>query len=236
VSILEEDDEGIEGEIRMSNQEWIKELIKSDTEDTTFSEKQLNILEAAIDTFSEKGFAASSTSEIAKKAGVAEGTIFRHYKTKKELLLAIVTPTMAKFIAPFFIKSFAKEVFENEYDHYEDFLRTIAHNRLQFVKKHLPVLKIFIQEIAFHDELRKPYQDLFKEHVLPKFIGIIEHFQEKGEIIDLPPQTIIRMSGASIMGYIIPRLLLFPHQEWEDEKEIEQIVRFIMYGLNGKQA
>src|SRR5688572_17005274 len=108
------------GETLMSDQEWIKELMSS-TDKNEMSEKQQKILAAAIDIFSEKGFAASSTNEIAKKAGVAEGTIFRHYKTKKELLLAIVTPTMAKFAAPFFIKTFAKEVFENEYEHYEDF-------------------------------------------------------------------------------------------------------------------
>ncbi|MFE1245006.1 TetR/AcrR family transcriptional regulator [Fictibacillus sp. NPDC058756] len=218
----------------MSDQEWIKELI-NDTEDTVISEKQQKILAAAIDTFSEKGFAASSTSEIAKKAGVAEGTIFRHYKTKKELLLAIVTPTMAKFAAPFFIKTFAKEVFEKEYEHYEDFLRMIAKNRLEFVKKHFSVLKIFIQEIAFHNELREPYQKLFNEHVYGKFKKIIEHFQEKGEIIDLPPETIIRMSASSIIGYILPRFLLFPNQEWDDDKEIEHIVEFVMYGLSGKR-
>lgn len=218
----------------MSDQEWIKELM-DDTEGNVISEKQQKILTAAIDTFSEKGYAASSTSEIAKKAGVAEGTIFRHYKTKKELLLAIVTPTMAKFAAPFFIKTFAKEIFENEYDHYEDFLRMIAKNRLEFVKKHFSVLKIFIQEIAFHDELREPYQKLFTEHVYGKFKKIIEHFQEKGEIIDLPPETIIRMSASSIIGYILPRFLLFPHKDWDDDKEIEQIVEFVMYGLSGKR-
>jgi AcrR family transcriptional regulator len=218
----------------MSDQEWIKELM-NDTEDAVISEKQQKILASAIDTFSEKGFAASSTSEIAKKAGVAEGTIFRHYKTKKELLLAIVTPTMAKFAAPFFIKTFAKEVFENEYEHYEDFLRMVARNRLEFVKKHFSVLKIFIQEIAFHDELREPYQKLFTEHVYGKFKKIIEHFQEKGEIIDLPPETIIRMSASSIIGYILPRFLLFPNKDWDDDKEIEQIVEFVMYGLSGKR-
>jgi AcrR family transcriptional regulator len=222
------------GETLMSDQEWIKELMSS-TDKNEMSEKQQKILAAAIDIFSEKGFAASSTNEIAKKAGVAEGTIFRHYKTKKELLLAIVTPTMAKFAAPFFIKTFAKEVFENEYEHYEDFLRMIAKNRLEFVKKHFSVLKIFIQEIAFHDELREPYQKLFTEHVYPKFKKIIEHFQEKGEIIELPPESIIRMSITSIIGYILPRFLLFPTHDWDDEKEIERIVEFVMYGLTGKR-
>lgn len=224
----------LKGVALMSNSEWINDLI-NDHDVPTMSDKQRKILEAAIDTFSEKGYAASSTSEIAKKAGVAEGTIFRHFKTKKELLLAIVTPTVAKFVAPFFIKSFTKEVFENEYEHYEDFIRVIAKNRLEFVRKQFPVLKIFIQEIAFHDELREPFQKLFTEHVYQKFKKTIEHFQEKGEIVPLPPETIMRMTASSIIGYILPRFLLFSDKEWDDEKEIDQIVAFIMYGLTGKR-
>ncbi|MCL6617889.1 MAG: TetR/AcrR family transcriptional regulator, partial [Anoxybacillus ayderensis] len=83
------------------------------------SEKQMKILQAAIDMFAEKGYAATSTSEIAKRAGVAEGTIFHHYKTKKDLLLAIVKPTLFQSVAPFLAKKFVKDVFENEYEHYE---------------------------------------------------------------------------------------------------------------------
>jgi AcrR family transcriptional regulator len=77
-------------------------------QDETLTEKQKKILESAIEIFAEKGYSATSTSEIAKKAGVAEGTIFRHYKTKKELLLSIVAPTMAKLVAPFVIKDLNK--------------------------------------------------------------------------------------------------------------------------------
>ena len=69
-------------------------------EDDSLTEKQKKILVAATEMFAEKGFAATSTNEIAKKAGVAEGTIFRHYKTKKDLLLSIVTPMMVKMLGP----------------------------------------------------------------------------------------------------------------------------------------
>jgi AcrR family transcriptional regulator len=44
---------------------------------------QKKIIDAAIKVFSEKGFEGATTSEIAQEAGVAEGTIFRHFSTKK---------------------------------------------------------------------------------------------------------------------------------------------------------
>src|SRR5690606_18989192 len=99
----------------MSDNDFIIEQI-SDNEN--FTEKQKKILEAAIELFSEKGYASTSTSEIAKKAGVAEGTIFRHYNTKKELLMSIVMPLIAKFVGPIVVNDFNK-VLDHPFDHIE---------------------------------------------------------------------------------------------------------------------
>ena len=57
--------------------------INSATNTDKRNERQMRILEAAVDMFGEKGYASTSTSEIAKRAGVAEGTIFRYYRRKK---------------------------------------------------------------------------------------------------------------------------------------------------------
>ena len=43
------------------------------------------ISKAALDLFIKKGIKATTTSEIAKKAGVAEGTIYRHFKSKNDI-------------------------------------------------------------------------------------------------------------------------------------------------------
>lgn len=65
----------------MDQKNFMDEFMKAANQDLT--PKQAKILQAAVEIFAEKGYAATSTSEIAKRAGVAEGTIFRHYKTKK---------------------------------------------------------------------------------------------------------------------------------------------------------
>lgn len=48
------------------------------------------ILQAASRLFSDKGFKETSVSEISEITGVAEGTIFYHYKSKEGLFLAIL--------------------------------------------------------------------------------------------------------------------------------------------------
>ena len=202
-------------------------------QDSELTEKQKKIIVAAIEAFAEKGFASTSTSEIAKSAGVAEGTIFRHYKTKKDLLMSIVAPMVKKSIAPFVIKDMEK-VLNHEYEKFEDFLRAMIENRIAFIGKNTLLFKILIQEIPFQPELK----DLFKEHigarVIERFTKIIEHYQEKGELVDLPPSTIIRMTVSSIFGYLVTRNLLLPELKWDDKTEVERTIQFIMHGISAR--
>jgi AcrR family transcriptional regulator len=48
------------------------------------------ILEAALEVFSQKGFHTATMDEIAEKAGVGKGTLYRHFETKKKLFAALV--------------------------------------------------------------------------------------------------------------------------------------------------
>ena len=54
------------------------------------TEKQEKILQSALELFAKEGFKATSTSKVAKHAGVSEGLIFRHYGNKDGLLEAIM--------------------------------------------------------------------------------------------------------------------------------------------------
>lgn len=216
----------------MHEQESIRALLDIEDTDLKLTDKQIKILEAAIESFSEKGFAATSTSEIAKKAGVAEGTIFKHYKTKKDLLLSIIMPTIYSTVAPIIAQDFVKKVFEQEYHSFEDFLRALLQNRFQFAKKRFPILRIFAQEIAFHEELQEQLKKSFTKIVIPHFSKIIGHFQEKGEIVDYPIETVMRLIISSSVGHLITRFIILPDFPWDDELEIERTVQCIVRGLS----
>lgn len=48
------------------------------------------LLDAALDLFVEKGFAATRSEEVAARAGVSKGTLFLYFPTKEELFKAVV--------------------------------------------------------------------------------------------------------------------------------------------------
>ncbi|MBM7648465.1 AcrR family transcriptional regulator [Bacillus ectoiniformans] len=199
-------------------------------QEESLTEKQQKIVEAAIEMFAEKGYAATSTSQIAKKAGVAEGTIFRHYKTKKDLLLSIVSPAMAKLIAPFVIRDINK-VLDAKYERYEDFLKAMIINRQEFLKDNMTVFKILIQEIPFHPELKEQFKEHIAQKIFDKFTGLVEYYKEKGQIVDLPAPAVVRFSASSIFGLLLVRYIFLPEENWNDEKEIEMTVQMIMNGV-----
>src|SRR5688572_5716152 len=59
--------------------------------------KRRAILEAAVETFAERGFFNSRTREIARAAGVAEGTIYLYFEGKDDLLLTAFREAVTEF-------------------------------------------------------------------------------------------------------------------------------------------
>lgn len=53
------------------------------------------LLDAALDLFVEKGFAATRSEEVAARAGVSKGTLFLYFPTKEELFKAVVRENMS---------------------------------------------------------------------------------------------------------------------------------------------
>lgn len=213
---------------------WMEELIQSNGSGTDhkMTEKQARIFEAAIEVFAEKGYSGSSTSEIAQRAGVAEGTIFRHYKTKKDLLISIVTPAMVRMLAPFVIREF-RDVLNTDYERFDQFLRALIENRILFLQQNRSLIKIIVQEIPFHPDLQEQFQKLVFAQVKVHFEKVIDKFKAEGKINDLPTMTVLRLSASTILGYLLARSFMSDKEgsAWDDELEREATINFLMKGL-----
>lgn len=83
------------------------------------TEKQEKILHAALELFASEGFKATSTSRVAKQAGVSEGLIFRHFGSKEGLLEAIIKEgeeRSRKVFAPIIFESDPREAIRKTFD------------------------------------------------------------------------------------------------------------------------
>ena len=60
-----------------------------------------DIMAAARAVFDEKGYAAASVAEIAERAGVVEGSVYRYFEHKRALLIAVVERWYAELLSDF---------------------------------------------------------------------------------------------------------------------------------------
>lgn len=58
------------------------------------NEKRARILEAASRVFASRGYLSSTVSQVAREAGVADGTIYLYFQSKDHLLLSLVEARM----------------------------------------------------------------------------------------------------------------------------------------------
>ncbi|UOQ46205.1 TetR family transcriptional regulator [Halobacillus salinarum] len=60
--------------------------------------KYKQIIDAAVEVIAENGYHSSQVSKIAKKAGVADGTIYLYFKNKEDILVSLFQNKMGQFI------------------------------------------------------------------------------------------------------------------------------------------
>ena len=57
------------------------------------AQRRDQLLDVAAQLFSEKGYAGATTAQIAKEAGITEPIIYRHFKSKRDLFVALIERT-----------------------------------------------------------------------------------------------------------------------------------------------
>ena len=65
----------------------------------TVTDKRAAILKAATSVFAEKGYFNSKVADIARAAGVADGTVYLYFKNKDDVLHSLFDRAMEEFIA-----------------------------------------------------------------------------------------------------------------------------------------
>ncbi|HUA33825.1 MAG TPA: TetR/AcrR family transcriptional regulator [Candidatus Binataceae bacterium] len=137
-------------------------------------EKRERLIRAARELFRTKGFAATTTSEIAELADVAKGTLFFHAGSKEELLVMMFQEDMGRTIE----RAFAMIKGETFYDQMMYVFRAMIDQN----RRDLELARIFVKELPFvkgdRHGVAATAQDFFDKMSL-----LIEEAKKRGEII-----------------------------------------------------
>jgi len=114
-------------------------------------QRKNQILDAATIVFSEKGYNRANTDEIAKKAGLGKGTLYRYFKDKKDIFFSVVDRGLNKL----------KEKMLKEVEDIQDPLKRIERavkTYLSFFEENSNLVEILIHEqSSFRKRIAKRY-------------------------------------------------------------------------------
>jgi len=229
----------------MREYSWLSNLL--DTEKEPITDKQKAIIKAAVELFSEKGYAATSTREIAQRAGVAEGTIFKQYPTKKDLMLRITERIIHTALFPL-ISSGINELIAKPYKSREEFLAAFLQNRMGLIQEGVPLFKIILQEIPFQPEIRAMLIKQIKKMPFPNIVEKLRAKESPGIPADSTAASNSKAAGFSeaeviqilltcISGFFILRNVMMPElfPKSRLSEDAATLVRFITQGLKNEE-
>ncbi|MGA0611933.1 TetR/AcrR family transcriptional regulator [Caldimonas sp. KR1-144] len=145
------------------------------------------LLDAALELFVEKGFAATRTEEVAARAGVSKGTLYLYYPSKEDLLKAVILRNISGEIAEGMdiVRGWSEGTPELLAFVLHEWWRRFGETRASGICKLMMSEARNFPEIAsfFADEVIKPMHGLLRT--------VIERGVERGEFRAVPmPQTV----------------------------------------------
>jgi AcrR family transcriptional regulator len=112
------------------------------------------LIEAALDLFVEKGFAATRVDEVAARAGVSKGTLFLYFPSKEELFKAVVRENIAGRFAEWTLEM---DAFESSTDDLLRYCYKVWWERIGNTKAS-GITKLMLSEAHHFPEITQFYQ------------------------------------------------------------------------------
>ena len=157
--------------------------------------RRSQILEAALSVFTEKGYSEATVPDIAREAGVAVGTIYNYYESKRELLGSIITTYV---INQPFLDLLEKSIESDD----REFVVGVMENRLMFGFENVDRFWFVMTEAIRDSEWR--------EHFAGEILGPIFEYPRKflqskidsGDFRDLDVKLAIRAMVGMVIGFL----------------------------------
>lgn len=176
------------------------------------------ILQTAVDLFSQKGFKGTTTKEIAKAAGVSEAIIFRHFTTKDELYGAILNSKscqdgLHKF--PWEGNADIQEAIRNRDDY-----GVFYHFALQSLDNHqkdVGFMRLLFYSALEEHELAARFFGEFVSHVYGFLGEYIRERQDEGIMREMDPRIAVRAFLGMMIHHSLNNIL------WDKERRLLDI-------------
>lgn len=178
-------------------------------------EKRAEILRAAAALFAERGYAGTTSDDIAAAAGVSVGTFYNYFRNKRQALVTLVIERL-------------EEIFSNLQLAQMDFTQG---NREETIRKAITAVMGSTQtalrrvwlELMSHDPELVPYQENIRRHTLAK---VEENLRRSVELGETWPDLDVEATALGIFN-LLDAMSLRPESAISDERLIESLTKMV---------
>jgi AcrR family transcriptional regulator len=190
--------------------------------------RRKQILDAATQVFAEKGFHRATIKDIARVAGIADGTIYTYFASKTEVLLGLLHRLNES-------SEREQQLAQESAQDIRSFFTAYLHQRMSLLWSNADMWRAVLPEMLVNAELR----ELYYQQVLGPTFKVAEHFyqaqSEAGQVpaIDIP--LTVRAIAGTTLGLLVIQLLGDEEIEarWQDLPEV--LTRLLFDGLYGER-
>ncbi len=187
-------------------------------------ERKDQIMNAAEEVFTRKGFDEARMDDIAEETGLSKGTLYLYFKSKDDLITAILD-----------------RIFQREFKAFENLdLSTLSASEavwlftdtvirdIQLILRLMPIAYEFLA-LAFRNKVVQTALKLYVNRYMDIFIPIIERGIESGEFRQVDPKEVGIAGGAIMEGTIL--LWVYDNSLVDPEKHIRSGMKLLLEGL-----
>ncbi len=182
------------------------------------TEKQKKVLQASLELFASQGFEATTSQQIAKRAGVSVGSVYHTFPKKQAILVAVLAPIFEGTMDTV-ANQFNDNTFGKGFESVEELVKVTIADRFYFADKNINVIRLMLGQMlvnsVFVEDLKKFFEQQAKQLVLPTIVRL----QAEQKIKNLPIEKILQILFYPLATYIGKRVLGINNMSLEEEIE-----------------
>ena len=182
------------------------------------TEKQKKVLQASLELFASQGFEATTSQQLAKRAGVSVGSVYHTFPTKQAILVAVLAPIFEGTMDTV-ANQFNDNTFGKGFESVEELVKVTIADRFYFADKNINVIRLMLGQMlvnsVFVEDLKKFFEQQAKQLVLPTIVRL----QAEQKIKNLPIEKILQILFYPLATYIGKRVLGINNMSLEEEIE-----------------
>lgn len=206
----------------------IKDATNLTSRDLQAIERREQLLESAKELFALKGFHATTTREITRNIGMADGLIYHYFPEGKKQMLDII---LKEFLDDRYLLVEAEISALEETLSLKELLISLGNIFFAYIAKDKYVLQILLKEKSvFSDE----YTERFSQHVsllLGQTMKRVQVFVDRKEIRSFDIFMMVNQFWSAIYSYILQDVFFGNHSFYHSDRE-HYLIQVVEYTLS----